>query len=255
MINITKKGGKLTESHKKAISKALKGRIISEEARRKQSISRSGIKHTEEAKHKMSVSQKLLWSDPEYKEEQISKRIGKKRSAEFCRHQSEMQKGEKGPMWGKHHSEETKRKISEANKGEKNATKRPEVRAKLAGPNNPRWRGGVSFKKYCFKFNNRFKEEIRIRFNRTCVVCGKHEKYLKRKLAIHHTDYNKNSICNGKAWAFIPLCDSCHGKTNHKCWYWFNVFINYWCYYKEIQINIITDDNIIPLKYDSLLCG
>ncbi len=93
---------------------------------------------------------------------------------------------------------------------------------------NPNWKGGISEQNYCYKFNESFKEHIREKFNRTCYICGKSEENLNKKLCVHHIDYNKNAICNGKEFAFVPLCHSCHSKTNGNRWYWFNLLINYW---------------------------
>jgi len=79
------------------------------------------------------------------------------------------------------------------------------------GEKSGSWKGGISFEPYCPKFNKEFKESIRDAFGRTCFLCGKKE--IGKKHAVHHIDYNKNSICRGKAWAFVPICQSCHGKT------------------------------------------
>lgn len=90
---------------------------------------------------------------------------------------------------------------------------------------------------YCKKFSDEFKEYIREKFDRQCYRCNKYEyenlcKDGKvRKLSVHHIDYNKNSICNGKEWAFVPLCISCHAETNHDRHKWFNTYINYWVNY------------------------
>lgn len=97
------------------------------------------------------------------------------------------------------------------------------------GCGTPNWKGGISFLPYCEKFNEGFKEHIRELFNRTCFLCGKEELQNIVKLSVHHIDYNKNAICNGKEWAFVPLCQSCHGKTNNRHYY-FNLLINYWAY-------------------------
>jgi hypothetical protein len=114
-------------------------------------------------------------------------------------------------------TEEHKMHIGDAERGEKHWN----------------WRGGIS-KKYCNKFNKKFKEYIRYKFNNRCYICGKNDN--KRRLSIHHIDYNKNSICNGKEWAFVPLCTSCHVKTNNNRWYWFNLLINYWAMNSDILI-------------------
>jgi hypothetical protein len=95
-----------------------------------------------------------------------------------------------------------------------------------AGEANPAWRGGVSFGKYCPRFNRPLKEEIRQHFDRRCYLCG--DKEGKVKLHIHHVDYNKVQGCKGMRWSLLPLCPKCHTKTNHNRWYWFNRLINYW---------------------------
>lgn len=132
----------------------------------------------------------------------------------------------KGNQLGKghHQSEEVRRRISLAQMGEKgNGWGK-------TGDKNNNWRGGISFKPYCFKFNKNFKELIRDKFGRKCYLCPTTEKEIGKKLDVHHIDYNKNSICNGKEWAFLPLCKKCHLKTNVNRWYWFNLLIYYWVY-------------------------
>jgi hypothetical protein len=106
----------------------------------------------------------------------------------------------------------------------------------VSGINSPQWKGGISFKPYCIKFNKEFKEYIREKFNRTCFLCSSVEN--GQKLAVHHIDYNKNSICNGKEWAFLPLCISDHIRTNTHRWYWFNLLINYWSMNPEINFEV-----------------
>lgn len=103
-----------------------------------------------------------------------------------------------------------------------------ETRKDKNGKNNGRWIGGVSFAPYCIKFNNKFKESIRNKFNRTCFLCGITEneqikKQIKKqknngkrtyKLAVHHVNYNKDCLCDDIKCEFVPLCINCHGKTN-----------------------------------------
>jgi hypothetical protein len=93
------------------------------------------------------------------------------------------------------------------------------------GKGNPAWRGGISFGKYCPKFNRYLKEEVRDAFDHRCYVCGAEEN--GTKLDVHHCDYNKGQGC-GKGWALIPLCKSCHAKTGFRRYYWFNRLANYW---------------------------
>jgi len=122
---------------------------------------------------------------------------------------------------------------SESKKGKELYCSKTCKGAATSGPNSHLWRGGASFGLYCHKFNRRFKEQIRIAFQRTCFRCGVPENELRHD--VHHIDYAKNSICNGKAWAFIPLCHPHHMATNSNRWYWFCLFINYWAMNPDIH--------------------
>jgi hypothetical protein len=149
------------------------------------------------------------------------------------KHMSEAHKGKKRAPF----SEEHKRNIGKAHKGLLTGEKHPNfgkqtrpetierIREKVSGEKSHNWLGGKSFEPYCFKFNRAFKASIREKFGDRCYICGEKN---KRKLNIHHIDYAKNSICNGKEWAFVPLCDKHHSETNHNRHFWFNRLINYW---------------------------
>ena len=80
---------------------------------------------------------------------------------------------------------------------------------KMTGENNPAWRGGISFEPYCHKFNDRLKEQIRHRDNRTCQLCGKAEILNGQRLSVHHINSNKMQGCDGKKWFLASLCRSC----------------------------------------------
>jgi len=99
-----------------------------------------------------------------------------------------------------------------------------------SGENHLYWRGGVSFEPYCHKFNERFKESIREKFNRTCFLCPTTESAQmeemhsqgKRsfRLSIHHVSYDKDCLCDDSECEFVPLCLPCHTKTNRNREYW-----------------------------------
>ena len=93
------------------------------------------------------------------------------------------------------------------------------------GKGNPAWKGGITFGKYCSKFNDEFKERVRNFFGRKCMLCGKVED--DRKLCVHHVTYDKKACCNDKIAMFIPLCTICHSKTNWKRKAWENTFFTY----------------------------
>lgn len=88
------------------------------------------------------------------------------------------------------------------------------------GENHPNWQGGLTEQKYCYKFDNKLKEKVREKYGRQCLLCGKSEEGNGRKLCVHHVDYDKARGCNGKKWLLVPLCSSCHGKSEHSRNYW-----------------------------------
>jgi endogenous inhibitor of DNA gyrase (YacG/DUF329 family) len=134
---------------------------------------------------------------------------------------------------GRKHTREEKRKIAISKIGKPRSL---DVRQKLSvartgkykGPESPTWKGGKSFEPYCFRFNCILKEEVRNAFDRTCFLCGTPEN--GRKLAVHHVDYNKSQGCKGLNWSLIPLCQTCHTKTNFDRWHWFAMLRDYWIY-------------------------
>lgn len=94
------------------------------------------------------------------------------------------------------------------------------------GENAPTWMGGKSFEPYCPKFTEDIKERVRNHFDRICVYCGKTENENKRKLSVHHVNYDKGQGCTGE-WLLIPLCHSCHAKTNYNRDYWETFFTEF----------------------------
>lgn len=88
------------------------------------------------------------------------------------------------------------------------------------GENSPTWKGGLSFEPYCHKFNETFKELIREKFGRVCFLCPTTEEENGKKLSVHHTTYNKDCLCDDSDCEFVPLCMSCHTKTNNNRDYW-----------------------------------
>lgn len=89
------------------------------------------------------------------------------------------------------------------------------------------WRGGVSFEPYCYKFNEKLKERVRNFWNRECAICAKTEKENGRKMSVHHVNYNKMSCCDGTPPLFIPVCQSCHAKTNLNRNWWEHILTEY----------------------------
>ena len=165
---------------------------------------------------------------------------GKNLSDDTKRKMSESGKGNKRFL-GRKHTEDTKRKcseiakklmtpemrirISEAQRGRKlsEETKR-KIGESSSGNKHYNWRGGTSFEPYCHKFNSSFKESIREQFNRECFLCGKAEN--GTKLSVHHVNYDKSCLCAELECEFVPLCMSCHSKTNHNRDYYENLIMD-----------------------------
>lgn len=115
------------------------------------------------------------------------------------------------PMYGKHHTQESRQKISNNH-------------ADFSLEKHPQWRGGISFEPYCAKFDDDLKERVREFFGRKCFECNKIEKENNRKLDIHHVNFDKMVCCNDIKPLFVPLCQSCHPKTNFNREYWEKYF-------------------------------
>lgn len=97
--------------------------------------------------------------------------------------------------------------------------RRQKMSATSRGISYAEWEGFAEDRNYCLLFNERFKEKIRELFNRLCFLCGMDEEENGQKLSVHHTNYDKDCLCNSSC-EFVPLCKKCHGKTNHKRQYW-----------------------------------
>ena len=195
--------------------------LVSEDLRKKLSDATSGEKNGMYGVHRYDENA------PNY---------GHRHTYKAKQKQREAQLGKPSGMKGKYHSEETKQKQSEANSGEKHPNYGKKHPGLNAGENNgmhgihhcggdaPNWQGGISNLPYCEKFDNDLKERVREFFNRCCYVCGKNEIENGRKLDIHHINYDKMVCCNDVKPLFVPLCMSCHRKTNGDRKYWEEFF-------------------------------
>ena len=104
---------------------------------------------------------------------------------------------------------------------------RKKTSERMTGENNPNWKGGIKFEPYCHLFNNEFKERVRSFWNRKCGICGKTEEENTQRLSVHHISYDKKACCNITKPLFIPLCQSCHTKTNNNRGFWEDYLTNY----------------------------
>jgi hypothetical protein len=168
-------------------------------------------------------------------------------SEEARKRMSDTHKGKKHPMFGKHYSEKIRKNMSEAQKGKHHSEETRErlsivnrgkhlseaTRRKISdatkGKNNPSWKGGISFEPYCIKFDKKFKQYIRDKFDNICFLCGKTEEKNGEKLSVHHVNYSKLCGCaeteedkktDDNECQFVPLCRSCHSKVHSDRDYW-----------------------------------
>jgi len=109
-------------------------------------------------------------------------------------------------------SEEVRKKFSRIRKGKKFSKEVcANIRFGKLGSKNPNWIDGRANEEYGEEFNNKLKERIRQRDKYKCQGCGVAQEKLKRRLPIHHIDYNKK---NNKESNLISVCISCNAKAN-----------------------------------------
>ena len=193
---------------------AAKGRIHSDESKRKMSKAKSGENNPMfGATEKNSPNFCKIFSD------------------ESKRKMSKAKSGKNNPMFGVTHSKETKDKISENHadvSGEKNPnygkTRSYESKRKISATHQnisyDEWEAFAINQPYCPRFNESCKESNRNKYGRQCFICGLPEKdnitstSKHKKLSVHHVDMQKQQGCEGHAWKLIPVCMHCHMKLH-----------------------------------------
>jgi len=165
-----------------------------------------------EARRKMSEAQKRAKRNPEFHKKQ-SEAIKKyfDENPEARKKQSEATKKyfDENPEAGKEHSERLKKHYEnpEARKKQSETIKKSFV--------DHQWYGSIKYydgPQYCEKWTEELRERVRAYFGYVCAECGTPQ--TKRKLAVHHVHYNKKLCCDDTPRTLVPLCPSCHVKTN-----------------------------------------
>ncbi len=165
--------------------------------------------------HSKRMKGRHVSSKTEFKKGQVGINKGKKipKLAKF---------GKDNPFFGKKHTKESIKKMSEIKRGKTfTTTHKEKISTALRGENNGAWLGGISFEPYGFEFNEILKKIIRKRDKYICKLCGKTQQQNRKKLDIHHIDYNKK---NNNPNNLISLCRSCHGKTTTERRDWIKYF-------------------------------
>ena len=125
-------------------------------------------------------------------------------------------------LYGPEKSLKIKEKLSKISKGIPK-TKEHNLKNSLAqrGEKGNNWLGGKSFEPYTLEFNKSFKEAIKIRDGFMCLKCGMREEdssiLLKRKLGIHHIDYNKENTIKENCCVLCSRCNT-EANTNRNSW-------------------------------------
>jgi len=120
----------------------------------------------------------------------------------------------------------------------------------LRGERSTQWKGGISFEPYCILFNKEFKERVRAFWGNKCPVCGKTEEESGRAHCVHHVGYDKEVCCNDNERLFVPLCPSCHSKTNHNREEWEEYFTHMIsihggkCYYTKEEYEELMENGL-----------
>ena len=151
--------------------------------------------------------------------------VNRKGKCPWVAERNKKQIGELNPFFNKHHTKETKIKISENEERKKKISKKLKGRKNYwqEGEKHHNFNNWSSLKEYDFKFNDNFKKMIRKRDNFKCVCCDRTEKNNRRKLSIHHIDYNKQ---NSNPNNCVSLCVQCHTETNYNKNVWKNFFLD-----------------------------
>ena len=151
---------------------------------------------------------------PETNAKRAATNTGRTFSPEHCNNISISLTGKKKPP-------RTPEYCAKQSDSQKIAQNRPEVKtaksAAVSGSNHPNWMGGISKLPYAFEFDNKLKEQIRERDNYTCQKCNTPQAECKKRLPVHHIDYNKK---NSDPVNLITLCVSCNSKVNKNRKHW-----------------------------------
>lgn len=258
------KGRKHTEESKLKMSNAQKGKILSEEHKQKL----RGQVRSADVREKMSIAMKNALSSPEVREKRSNAQRGKKHSLET---RMKMSESHTGKIRAKEHCDNLSKSLT----GNKLSTSHIESlkigHANFKGINHPMYgsshtdearikiscnqqgieiedfKGFLTEKKYCLKFNDNLKTRVRLFFNNVCFICGKTHKENGRNLSVHHVNYDKMVCCNDVQPLFVILCHSCHSMTGTKR--------NNWTYYFENRLKNEYDNKCFyTLEEYKLIC-
>ena len=197
-----------SKEYKEKLSQTMKETYKNPKLLKRLSDRSKGHSVSKETRDKIGIKAKERFKNPEYR-----KKCSESAKKRWASSTERKRKSEKMKQWYLENPQ-IKDKIGDQHRGEK----------------NPWWKGGISFEPYCPKFTLSFKERVRAFFGYRCVECGAHQHTLEKSLSIHHVTFNKETCCDNTIPLFVPLCQSCHTKTNTNriFWqYWFTEMVNH----------------------------
>lgn len=225
-------GKSLSQSHKRKISKSLKGTTHSEETRKRMSEAKQG-RNNPRRKEKIIIE--CEYCGTKNKRQPCSLRKTK-HDRYFCNKEcyDKWKKGENNPMYGEELSEEAKQKISEAHKGKEisEETKKKiseTLTGKYTGEESSNWKGGQRrgelehmYGDYSFWIKQHKKAKKRDNYQCQYEEDNEHSE----RLLVHHIlprrNFDKSKVDwykeAHKLFNLITLCSKHHGKIECN-WY------------------------------------
>lgn len=153
------------------------------------------------------------------KNPKVAKKVSESLS-KYLKENPELRAGNNNPFHGRKHTSEYKEKHSQNKKGKWAYNHNQYLKLLENTPRkekHPNWLGGISFLPYCPKFDKKLKNRIKNKYRNMCSLC----KISNVMLVVHHIDYDKKNSSENN---LIPLCESCHGKTNFNREIWSGFF-------------------------------
>ena len=142
---------------------------------------------------------------------------------QFLLENPDARRGENNSFFGHKHTQETieRWKITKTGKRSYNEDqKSTQTKNTPKKESHPNWQGGIANGEYGHEFNQALKTHVKESYNQTCQLCNA----TGVDLDVHHIDYDKK---NNSAKNLIPLCKTCHGKTNYNREKWQKLFESY----------------------------
>jgi len=222
------------------MSEIQRGKVISEETKKKMSEARQGMTLSASHKENIGKATKKRWEEgafdtPEIREaysKQGKATIGSKRTGEQRKKMSEVKKGRslsvnayspeavekrRQKLLGRTNTEESNRKRSVAQKGKEFSDKHLKnlsvaVRKRVENGTHNWYRGGVTSDPYPIEFGDYLRGKIRRRDNHECQSCGENV-YRSKRGHVHHINGNKQDCSENN---LLLLCATCHNAVHSR---------------------------------------